>query len=122
MAFETLHESLRNLQQSSDAVKRKWLIILSGIAMALIIILWVVYLSLLISSGISREESTTVPSAEFATQSTQGESIFSTLKRGAAEITASIAEAMRTAKNQIIPRWNSILESVTESREIAVPG
>jgi len=121
--IEGLKNFIKNLRDENENTKKRWLIILSGITMALVIALWVGYFNLTLPKVAS-------PSGMAATEEgvrqpvrSGNESQLTHIKKTLAAGFSVLMEKVNTKKSLIIkaPERNFVLENLEETLPTKLP-
>ncbi|MEK7590332.1 MAG: hypothetical protein AAB454_01325 [Patescibacteria group bacterium] len=108
---------IKNLRDENENTKKRWLIILSGITMALVISLWVGYFNLTLPR-------VAPPSGMAATEEIQqNENQLTHIKKTLAAGFSVLMEKINTKKSLTIkaPERNFVLENLEETLSIQLP-
>lgn len=102
-------EFIKNIQRSDDRVKKRWLVIFSGIGMVFIIVLWVFYLNATLPQ-IQTDLATTSTEIIAPTQAenTETNSFFNTLGRGWSLVWSKTTKSFNNMQDSILNGWDNL--------------
>ena len=107
---------LRRIRQSDDRAKKRWLIIFSAIGMALVIFLWVSYLSVTLPKNPEIASSSTEAAA--APSPEKGDSFFKTLGAGWESIWSDIRKNAGSFGGLMENQWQNISERMKSTNDL----
>lgn len=117
--FNNLKAFIYKIQNSSDSVKKFWLITLSAVTIAIVLGLWVIY----IKATVAMVEPNETAMAKVVAASENETGFFKTLSAGWQSITAQIKDKIATPKTWSLDtnERNFILETVEPITKTELP-
>ena len=111
---EKIRRFLKTLQRSDEARKKRWLKIFTGIAMIIVLSLWLVYINV---SGVpALVQPPNLPAGQAGVSAKDSnESVLDTFRRGLNEIFSSVKSQLDMSKNILQEQFQKTNELVIEN-------
>lgn len=117
--FLKISQFIKGVQRSDNRVKKRWLVFFSGIAMILVIALWITYLNITLpqSTGIPTGTSTEIL-AQPTIQKDDGKTFFKTLGLGWNIVWDDIEQNINGIGNTVGNGWTKFKEQLNRTNEM----
>ena len=117
--FENIDKKLKEIQRSDEKTKQRWLIFLSSVSMALVILLWVLYLKASLPTLNKKTEKVDNPKEESIwTIFREGLKVITkNMEKDIGEATRKTQETVEKIKEQTNKENSPALETQTEKQE-----